>query len=171
MNHELKVEMWFTDKIIPYARNAKEHPPEQISQIAASIVEFGFNDAISVDEKGVIIEGHGRLLAAQKLGIKEVPVIQLKHMTEAQKRAYIIAHNKLTMNSKFDVEMLRIEIDDLKSIGLDLELTGFDIKELDSLFAIPVEKEKSYEGSQELSIDDFDKFECKCPRCGFEFNK
>ena len=129
------------DKIVPYSKNAKEHPKEQIEQIKRSIEEFGFNDPIAIDENNVIIEGHGRLLAIKELGYKEVECIQLTHLTEAQKKAYIIAHNKLTLNTGFDMEMLLQELKEISASDVDVTLSGFDIKELDKLLKVPKEVE------------------------------
>ena len=110
-----------------YQNNAKEHPEEQIQQIMASIKEFGFNDPIAIDERNVIIEGHGRLYALQRLGIKVVDCIRLSHLSEEQKRAYILAHNKLTMNTGFDIEKLNLELDSI--MNLDMSLFGFTQEE------------------------------------------
>lgn len=131
---ELKVEVVSIEDLIPYANNAKQHPPEQVAQIAASIQEFGFNDPIAVDETNTIIEGHGRLLAARKLGLSEIPIVRLDHLSPAQKKAYIIAHNKTTMNSGFDADMLKVEFEALKELDFDLSLTGFDLVEVDEYF-------------------------------------
>lgn len=118
-------EMQISD-LLEYEHNAKLHPPEQIAQIAKSIKEFGFNDPIAIDENNVIIEGHGRLYALQRLKYTTVPVIRLTHLSEAQKRAYILAHNQLTMNTGFDVEKLKYEIDAIGEVGLDMSEFGFD---------------------------------------------
>lgn len=133
MFNDLKVEIVKVGDIAPYAGNAKEHPDEQVEQIARSIASFGFNDPIAVDENSVIIEGHGRLLAAKKMGLDEVPIIRLKHLTEAQKRAYILAHNKTTLNSGFNQDLLVAELDALRKEEFDLSLTAFDEKELSQL--------------------------------------
>lgn len=121
------------DLLIPYARNSRTHSVEQVAQVAASIKEFGFTNPILIDGDNGIIAGHGRLLAAQKLGLKEVPVIELAHLTESQKRAYIIADNKLALNAGWDDELLRVEFDALGEAGFDLELTGFSLDEIDAL--------------------------------------
>src|SRR6266851_8564231 len=105
-----QIEQWPIDRLIPYARNARTHSDEQIAQIAASIREFGFTNPILVDGRDGIIAGHGRLLAARKLKLAEVPVIVLAHLTETQKRAYILADNKLAVNAGWDDEMLRLEL-------------------------------------------------------------
>lgn len=122
-----------TSRLIPYARNSRTHSDEQVAQIAGSIKEFGFTNPILIDDKDSIIAGHGRLLAAQRLGIKDVPCIRLSHLTEAQKKAYVIADNKLALNAGWDFDMLKIELGDLKSDGFDLELTGFTQDELNNL--------------------------------------
>jgi ParB-like chromosome segregation protein Spo0J len=118
------------DILIPYARNSRTHSPEQVAQIAASIKEFGFTNPVLVDESGGIIAGHGRVLAAQKLSMKEVPCIELSHLNEVQKRAYVIADNKIALNAGWDVDMLKIEFMELEDAGFDLELTGFSEDEL-----------------------------------------
>lgn len=122
------------DEIIEYPNNTKIHTKEQIEQIKSSITEFGFNDPIAIDENNMIIEGHGRYLALKELDYKEVKVIQLMHLTEEQKRLYSIAHNKLTLNTDFDLEKLKIEFENLQLDDSDLELTGFSLEELDVAF-------------------------------------
>lgn len=136
---KLKIEYVPIDSIKPYKNNAKLHPDEQVEQICNSIRETGFNDPIGVwhDE---IVEGHGRLLAAEKLGMKEVPIIRLDDLTDEQRRAYMLAHNKLTMNSGFDIELLDMELAEIETI--DMTLLGFDDKE--------------EETPQEVVEDDFD---------------
>lgn len=121
------------EKLIPYVRNSRTHSDAQVAQIAASIKEFGWTNPILVDGENGIIAGHGRLLAARKLGAKEVPVIELSHLTESQKRAYVIADNQLAMNAGWDTAMLTLELADLKDADFDLDLIGFDAKELDKL--------------------------------------
>ena len=128
----MKIQEVAVNKLIPYAKNSRTHSPEQVGQIAASIKEFGFRNPILVDGVG-IIAGHGRLLAAQKLGLDQVPTIDCSDMTESQKKAYIIADNKLAMNAGWDTSMLSIEMKDLKDEGFDLALLGFDDKELNAL--------------------------------------
>jgi len=118
------------EKLIPYARNARTHSDEQIAQIAASIKEFGWTNPILIDEKSGIIAGHGRLAAARKLGMTKIPVIELTHLSEIQKKALIIADNKLALNSGWDNQMLSIELEELKLNGFDLDITGFDLDEL-----------------------------------------
>ena len=119
-----------TDELIPYARNSRTHDAKQVQQIASSIKEFGFNNPVLIDGDNGIIAGHGRVLAAQLLKIDTVPTIKLEHLTDTQKRAYIIADNKIALNSGWDEEMLKIEIEELKLADFDLDLTGFDDGEL-----------------------------------------
>src|SRR5262245_59645624 len=120
--------------LVPYARNARTHSPEQVAQIAASIREWGWTAPVLVDEHGNIIAGHCRVLAAQRLGLAEVPVMVARGWSEAQKQAYVIADNKLALNAGWDEDLLRIEIGELKGLGVDLGLTGFGELELDALF-------------------------------------
>ncbi|WP_339033120.1 ParB N-terminal domain-containing protein [Fusobacterium animalis] len=130
---ELKIINKNIDDIKEYENNAKEHPDWQIEQIANSIKEFGFNDPIAINTDNQIIEGHGRLLAAKQLGLTEIPCIVLTGLTEAQERAYIIAHNKTTMNTDFDLDRLQYELNALKVEDFDLSLTGFSDGEIDSI--------------------------------------
>ena len=125
--------------IIPYARNSRTHSDEQVAQIAASIKEWGFTTPILVDVDGEIIAGHGRLLAAQRLGLDEVPTMTAVGWSDAQKKAYVIADNKLALNAGWDDEMLAVEFADLKEAGFDLELTGFVGDEINALFPQEVE--------------------------------
>jgi DNA modification methylase len=121
------------EKLIPYARNSRTHSAEQVDQIAASIKEFGFLNPIITDGENGIVAGHGRVMAAKKLGLKELPCIDASHLTETQRRAYIIADNKIAINSDWDTEMLRVEFDELKEADFDLELTGFSLDEIEAL--------------------------------------
>lgn len=120
-------------ELIPYARNSRTHSEEQVAQIAASIREFGFLSPIIVDGDRGIIAGHGRVMAAQKLGMEALPCIEATHLTDTQRRAYIIADNRLALNAGWDDEMLRIELDELGEQGFDLELTGFSLDEIEEL--------------------------------------
>src|SRR5574343_231463 len=131
----MQIETLAVDRLIPYARNSRTHSDGQVAQIAASIKEFGFTNPVLVDAAGAIIAGHGRVLAARKLGLSEVPCIRLGHLTEAQKRAYVIADNRLALNAGWDEEMLALEMRDLMDEGYDVGLTGFDLKEIDALLA------------------------------------
>jgi DNA modification methylase len=138
----MKQKAWPADNVIrrkvsalvPYARNSRTHSPEQVSQIAASIKEWGFTTPILVDADGQIIAGHGRLLAAQKLGLDEVPTMTAEGWTDAQKKAYVIADNKLALNAGWDNAMLAVEMQELGDLGFDLDLTGFGKDEIGALF-------------------------------------
>lgn len=129
----IKIETTPIDKLVPYVNNARTHSPEQVDQIAASIKEFGFNNPVLIDKKNGIIAGHGRVMAARKLELKEVPTVRLEHLTETQKKAFILADNKIAMNAGWDEELLALELKDLNDVMFDLNLTGFDGKELDAL--------------------------------------
>jgi len=136
------------DVLIPYARNARTHSDAQIAQIAASIAEFGWTNPILIDGANGVIAGHGRLLAARKLGLSAVPVIELQHLSEHQKRAYILADNQLALKAGWDEELLAVELADLKLAGFDLGLTGFDDAEVQSLL------DKLVEGDSAADADD-----------------
>ena len=183
-------------ELIMYAKNSKLHPPEQIQQIANSITEFGFLDPIAIDENGEILEGHGRYLAAVDiLNLKSVPTFQVLGLTEEQKIAYRVQHNKLTMNTDFDPDLLKIDMDFLNEMSFDLTLTGFDSEDLSSYLSLEkteyekpekqentiiddaTDKENTEEllevkdsSAKEINVDEFE-FDCKCPKCGFEFNQ
>ena len=132
-NYAQTIEQIDIDALIPYARNSRTHSEAQVAQIAASIREFGFTNPVLIDSEGGIIAGHGRVLAARKLGMETVPAIRIDYMTEAQKRAYIIADNKLALNAGWDDELLALELGELQAEGFDLSLTGFDDDELAQL--------------------------------------
>lgn len=127
------------EALIPYARNSRTHSDAQVAQIAASIREFGFTNPVLIDEQGGVIAGHGRIMAARKLSLPEVPCIRLGHLTDAQKRAYVIADNKLALNAGWDDEMLALEFAELSEMGFDLELTGFTADEIDALKPVEME--------------------------------
>ena len=146
MNNELNYYLADVEELIPYTRNARTHSSAQISQIAASIKEFGFLAPIVIAEDNTILCGHGRFYAAQKLGLKKIPCVKESHLTKAQKRAYIIADNKLSINAGWDDELLAVELSDLQGEGVDLSITGFDEKELADLFA----------SDEDVKDDDFD---------------
>jgi DNA modification methylase len=133
-----KIEWQSVEKLIPYAKNARTHSDEQVAQIAGSIKEFGFNNPILVDKDNSVIAGHGRLMAARKLGMDKVPVVELQHLTESQRKAYVLADNRIALNSGWDTSMLSLELQDLKD-DIDLSLLGFDPDELDALLN-PVEE-------------------------------
>lgn len=131
--NNLQLEYRPLDALVPYANNARTHSDEQVAQIAASIAEFGFVNPVLVDERGVIIAGHGRLAAARMLGMTEVPVIELAHLTEAQRKALIIADNRIALNAGWDDELLKLELESLKAEDFDLDILGFDPTEIDDL--------------------------------------
>lgn len=125
-NNELTIKYVPTADLIPYVRNSRTHSDDQVTQVASSIKEFGFTNPILVDGDNGIIAGHGRLLAAKKLGLGSVPTINLSHMSESQRKAYVIADNQLALNAGWDLDALRLEVDSLKEFDFDLELLGFD---------------------------------------------
>ena len=154
------------DLLIPYARNSRTHSDSQVTKIASSIKEFGFLNPVIVDKDNGIIAGHGRVMAAKKLGLKEVPILLVEHLTEAQKRAYIIADNRLALDAGWDEEMLRVEFAELADDGFNLELTGFELGEITNI---------NLDGESLTNDDDFkevdiEQMECICPKCGFEFD-
>ncbi len=126
-----KIEQRSVDALVPFANNSRTHSEDQVARIAGSIREFGFNNPVLVDGGNGIIAGHGRVLAARKLGMDTVPVIELGHLTEAQKRAYILADNKLAEQAGWDKELLSLELADLGELGFDLGEIGFEGAELD----------------------------------------
>lgn len=134
-----QVEQIPVSDLIPYARNARTHSEQQVAQIAGSIQEFGFNNPVLIDGQNSIIAGHGRVLAAQRLKLDTVPCIRLTHLSDAQRRAYILADNRIAMNSGWDTEMLANELSDLHADDLDLGLLGFDPDELGKLLDLPAE--------------------------------
>jgi DNA modification methylase len=133
-----QIEMVSIESLIPYAKNARTHSDEQVAQIAGSIKEFGFNNPVLVDADNSVIAGHGRLMAARKLGLTEVPVVKLEHLTESQRKAYVLADNRIALNSGWDTSMLTLELQDLKD-EIDLSLLGFDADELDAMLN-PIEE-------------------------------
>lgn len=156
------------DALIPYARNSRTHSDAQVAQIAASIKEFGFTNPVLIDESGGIIAGHGRTMAARKLQMDKVPCLRLSYLTEAQKKAYVIADNKLALNAGWDDEMLKVELAELKDLDFDLALTGFDMDELQGLF-----EEVSFDPATEDEQGKLDELDPKwicCPKCGNEFD-
>jgi ParB-like chromosome segregation protein Spo0J len=145
MKNKPKIEQIKTTALIPYARNSRTHSEAQIAQIAGSIREFGFTNPVLIDADNGIIAGHGRIMAAQKLGLEEVPCIRLDHLTDTQKRAYIIADNKLALNAAWDEAMLGLELADLRELNFDLDLTGFDGAEIEAALNPPeLDPDESY---------------------------
>jgi len=136
----LEINYISTDVLIPYVNNSRTHSDKQVTEIASSIKEFGFTNPVLIDKENTIIAGHGRLLASKKLGLKEVPTILLENLTEAQKKAYIIADNKLALNAGWDEELLSIELKELDELGYDTSLTGFSEDELSDILDKPISK-------------------------------
>lgn len=162
---ELKIEYLPITELKPYENNARKHAEADIEAIKKSIEEFGFNDPIGIWHE-TIVEGHGRLLAAQELEMAEVPVIRLDHMTDEERRAYALAHNKTAELSEWDFEMLDTELDDI--FDIDMSQFGFslNLEENNSL-------QQKIKESTEVDLSEYDdeNFECECPRCGFKFNR
>jgi ParB-like chromosome segregation protein Spo0J len=154
--------------LVPYARNSRTHSPQQVDKIAASIREFGFLNPIIIDGDNGIIAGHGRVLAAQKLGLQALPVIEASHLTEAQRRAYVIADNRLALDAGWDNELLRIELRDIEGLGFDLALTGFDMGEMTAFF-----HDGNFAPGSEDDQGRLDQLAPKmvqCPHCGQDFD-
>lgn len=152
-----------TSTLVPYANNARTHSEAQILKIVASIREFGFTNPVLTDGKRGVIAGHGRVLAAERLKMDELPTIELSHLTAAQRRAYVLADNRLALDAGWDDELLAAELGDLKDEGFDLDLTGFDEKELTKLFGADDEAATNQEADAELDA------KVCCPACGHEF--
>jgi len=150
----VKITLKKVTELIPYVNNSRTHSDEQVAQIAASIKEFGWTNPILVDGSNGIIAGHGRLLAARKLGQTEVPTIELSDLTETQKKAYIIADNRLALSAGWDNEMLTLEFEELKALDFDLELTGFTLEEIDALAGV-----QELDGMPELPTGDKEPFQ------------
>ena len=159
----MKIEKVKIKEIKLYENNAKIHPEWQVEQIKNSIIEFGFNDPIAIDENNVIIEGHGRYLALKELDYTEVEIIRLDHLTEEQKVAYSIAHNKLTMNTDFDLETLKYEINKLQNEEFDLSLLGFENIELEEI--MEVDFEEVLEIEEEETENERTRHKLICPHC------
>jgi ParB-like chromosome segregation protein Spo0J len=162
----LNIEYRPLDSLVPYSRNPRTHSEEQISQIAASIREFGFTNPILIDSNQRVIAGHGRLAAAKEIGMETVPCIDLSHMTEEQRRAYIIADNKIALNGGWNEDLLRVELTALKELGSNLELTGFDAMELADIM---MGKDVEFKEYDESAADDVQL--ATCPKCGHTFPK
>ena len=145
-----RVELWPIDKLHPYERNPRTHSEAQVDQIAASMVEFGWTNPILIDENAGILAGHGRLLAARKLGLAEVPVIRFEHLSEAQKRAYIVADNQIALQAGWDDALLAEELAWLRDERFDLDLIGFDASELERLLALADGEAASDEAEDEV---------------------
>ena len=165
---DIKIEHRSVADLIPYASNSRTHSDAQVAQIAASIREFGWTSPILVSGDNTIIAGHGRLLAARKLGMDEVPAIVLDHLSKAQQRALVIADNQLALNAGWDMDMLKAEIETLNIEGFQLELLGFDDNELQRIL-----NEPNFEAGTEDDQGKLDKLDPKmviCPKCQHEFD-
>ena len=149
--------------LTPYARNSRTHSPEQVAQVAASIREFGFTNPVLIDAEGGIIAGHGRVMAAQKLGLSTVPCIRLPHLTDIQRRAYILADNKLALNAGWDADMLAVELADLQGEDFNLDLTGFNAEEIEAATAAANVNFEPGTESDQGRLDQ--KTPIECPHC------
>lgn len=168
MSKHLEIEYLKPEEIIPYANNSRTHSITQIQQVASSIKEFGFNNPILIDENKVVIAGHGRLEAAQKLNLDTVPTITLIGLSEAQRKAYVIADNKIALNSEWDEELLKIEMERLKELDFDLELIGFDDEQLKKILLEP--DFSPADEDEQGALDELDPKWIDCPHCGKEFD-
>ena len=169
----MKIETIPTGDLIPYARNAKKHDDSQVAKLAGSIKEFGFNNPVLIDKDNGIIAGHGRIMAAQKLGLENVPCIRLGHLTDTQRRAYILADNRLAeIGGGWDEEMLKLELADLRELDMDFDLMGFEASLIEEKLNPPepsIESITPESSTKEIDVDSFD-MDHRCPRCGFEFD-
>ena len=156
MNTTTEMQLIPIEKLVPYINNARTHSPEQITKLRSSLREFGFVNPVIIDKNFNVIAGHGRITAAKEEGIKEVPCVFADYLTEAQKKAYILADNRMALDAGWDDELLRIELEELQGLDFDLALTGFDDKELASLFNTDIEtKEDDFDVSAELEKPTF----------------
>lgn len=164
---KLKIEMMKTADLVPYANNAKIHTEEQIDEIKKSIIEFGMNDPVAIWKNNEIIEGHGRLIACMELGIEEIPVIRLDHLTDEQRRAYMLVHNQLTMNTGYEWGLLEEEVENIHEVDMSefgFDSTDFDISDDDFSDDIPDDEHESTGEKKEK--DEVKKV--TCPYCGEE---
>jgi len=165
-----RIEQISTAQLIPYARNSRTHSTEQVAQIARSMAEFGFTNPVLIDYADGIIAGHGRVMAAQQLGLAQVPCIRLGYLSEAQKRAYVIADNKLAENAGWDVQALAMEIEDLRMEDYDISLTGFDLSELDELIGHQTPDFAPGTEEDQGRLDELAPKMVICPHCRKEFD-
>lgn len=161
----LSIEYLPTADLVPYARNARTHSEAQVAQIAASIREFGFCNPVLVDPHGGIIAGHGRVMAARTLGMDDLPCVRLGHLSETQRRAYVIADNQLALNAGWDEDMLALELSALRIDDFDLALTGFSDRAIDDLLGLDLGAAPSLRPAS----DDSDEL-INCPKCGCRFS-
>jgi ParB-like chromosome segregation protein Spo0J len=165
---QLNVKYRKVEDLIPYVNNSRKHSDEQVAQISASIKEFGWTNPILIDGTNSIIAGHGRLMAARKLKMDEVPTIELDHLTDTQRKALVIADNKLALNADWDTTLLTIELDDLLKDGFALDILGFNEQEIKTIM-----QEVNFDaGSEEdqCKLDQLDPKWICCPNCGKEFD-
>jgi len=165
----MEIENIALSNLIPYINNAKEHSDSQVKAVAASISEFGFVNPVLIGENNTIIAGHCRVLAAEKLNLNEIPCIRLSHLNEAQRKAYIIADNRLSeVGTSWNLELLRLEAENL--LNLEFDTSILEIKDLLSSSSEKKEGNEEEESeAKEIDVEEYT-FDCKCPRCGFEFN-
>jgi len=151
----MEIEMIAVESLIPYVNNARTHSDEQIAKIAASIKEFGFADPVEIDETNMLLAGHGRVAAARKLGLLEVPAVRHEGLTTTQKKAYILANNKLAIDAGWDIELLNLELEELKELDYDLDLTGFDEEDI-SLLQTELDELNEEDEEKESILDKMD---------------
>lgn len=164
----LKIEYINTNKLIPYINNSRTHSEFQVKQIAASISEFGFTNPVLIDENETIIAGHGRVMAAELLSLDQIPTIKLKGLTKAQVKAYVIADNKLALNADWNIDMLKLEFQDLLDINFNVDVIGFDSNEINALTQT-ADFDPASEDDQG-KLDQLDPKYINCPHCGKEFD-
>lgn len=164
-----QLEQIATAELIPYARNARTHSPAQVAGIAGSIREFGFNNPVLIDKDNGIIAGHGRVLAAQQLGLATVPCLRLGHLTKTQRKAYILADNRLAELAGWDTEMLALEIADLRLDDVNLELLGFDEDGLRDLLGV-ADSDTAIPPNEFQEMDEDINTDHECPKCGYRWS-
>jgi len=165
---QLNVKYRKVDDLIPYVNNSRKHSDEQVAQISASIKEFGWTNPILIDGTNSIIAGHGRLMAARKLKMDEVPTIEISHLTDTQRKALVIADNKLALNADWDNTLLTIELDELLKHGFALDILGFNEQEIKTIM-----QEVNFDAGSEEDQGKLDQLDPKwicCPNCGKEFD-
>ena len=165
---EVKVEYIATSELVPYARNSRTHCDEQVAQIMGSIREFGFTNPVLIDSDCTIIAGHGRVLAATRLELENIPCIRLSHLTDTQRQAYVIADNQLALKASWDDELLAIELGELNAVEFDLSLLGFEADELEKMLIPKEDEQAAPEDFPE--VDDDIETEHQCPKCGYEWS-
>lgn len=166
--------------LLPYAQNSRTHSDYQIKQIADSIEEFGFTNPVLIDGHDEVIAGHGRVFAAMRLDLPKVPVLVLTHLSDAQRKAYVIADNKLALNAGWDHDLLCTELEELDNLSFDIQTIGFSDEELNAILeplavtnieSVSESESKPVTGSKEYGENEFRDFKHTCPKCGFEFDK